>query len=128
MFHSFFPLSTFLSEYHTVAQSMPSITQTVCPEERSFASTVSKYFSRPHIFRQRHYGGVHMDNLTLFLKSVMCMRKTNLIIKQQFHSFARCVHRTHIYKELLTNFKQHETSILILHFYISGNKDGECSD
>lgn len=98
----FFSRSTFLSEYHTVAHSMPSIIQTVCPEKLSFASTVPEYFSRPRVFlthMERHNGGHNEDILTLFfffLKWMQCMWKLCVIITQQFHSFARCIRRTGI--------------------------------
>lgn len=54
----FFFLYTFLSEYQT-ERSVPSITQTQCPEKLRFVSTASEYFSRPRILpthRQRRTG------------------------------------------------------------------------
>lgn len=124
----FFSRSTFLSEYHTVAHSMPSIIQTVCPEKLSFASTVPEYFSRPRVFlthMERHNGGHNEDILTLFFffpqmnamyVKTMCDHNTAISQLCSLHS----PHGHYVFaSNKLTNFKQHETS---------GNTEGKCSN
>lgn len=65
-FSFFFP-PTFLPEYHTVAQAMPSIIQTVCPVKLSFACCVAEHFSRHHIlFIQKDRSGYSKEIWTHF--------------------------------------------------------------
>lgn len=107
-FFFFFSRSTFLSEYHTVAQSLPNIIQTVCPRKQSFASTGPEYFSRPHLPHKDGSGGHNVE--LFFCAGVRMQKKKNLITHIFSYSiFSYCsMYTEHVicnYKRWLTNFE-----------------------